>query len=571
MNPLIIPPGQSPNKNFCICLEKELGLHPIISDLLVQKGIHSPEQAKTYLYPDFHSLTDPFRLKGMETCVHRIYNALIQKEKIMIFGDFDADGVTATTLLYEFLQLCGANITWYIPHRIDEGYGFQPFHIQMAAKEQIDLLITVDCGISSIHAVELAAKEDMDVIITDHHEPGEVLPKAFSIINPKQKDCPANLDYLAGVGVAFFLIMALRRYFRDKGIWKKIPEPSLLGFLDLFTLGTIADMVPLIKENRALCQAGFRQMCQNPRPGIQALMRVSRLEPSRLDFEDISFRIIPKINAAGRMAHARICVSLLLSKDLSEAHTIANVLDKLNRKRQTIERDIVHTIEKQIRINPAMMHERLLMLWDKNWHPSVLGIAASKLARQYSRPVILLSEENKKMTGSCRSINQINIHKALSANAHLLERFGGHVQAAGLTLTSSNFKKLQTGIRNHLETHYTKEDFIPKFSVDAELLFSDITYSLARQLDQFKPFGIANPEPLFLIRNAKVASSYLLKGNHRKMTLQHEKGSMGNPIEALHFNVKNTEQLPMAFDQMVCRLKINKFKTSDVQLTVESV
>ncbi len=300
-------------------------------------------------------------------------------------------------------------------------------------------------------------------------------------------------------------------------------------------------------------------------------MNVCRLDPSRLDFEDLSFKLIPRINAAGRMSHARICVSLLLRQNVSDAFSIAEVLDELNHKRQVIEREIVDTIQKKIQSDPGIIHERLLMLWDKDWHPSVLGIAASRLAREYARPVVLLSRKSEQITGSCRSVNQINIHRALSANAHLLEHFGGHTHAAGLTLAADNFEPLLAGMQQHLVSHYTQEDFLPKITIDAELAFSDITCSLARELHQLKPFGVGNPEPLFLIRNAQVASSHILGGIHRKMTLQNTKGSLVRPIEAFHFNLKNTDHLPMAFDEIVCRLKMNKFKQSEVQLTVESV
>ncbi len=571
MNELIISSRHKKDPASCASLEKNMGLHPIIAGLLVQRGITTPEQARAYLHPDFHSLTDPFTLKGMKASVRRVYHALRNQEKIMIFGDFDADGVTATTLLYEFLQICGANITWYIPHRIEEGYGFQVFHVPMAARENIDLIITVDCGISSVEAVDMAGKEDIDVIITDHHEPGSSLPQAFAVIDPKQKDCPSGLDYLAGVGIAFFMAMALRKYFRDKGLWQEIPEPSLLRFLDLFAMGTIADMVPLIRENRVLCQAGLRQISRHPRPGLRALMKVCRLDPSRLDFEDLSFRMIPRINAAGRLSHARICVSLLLHPNLSDAFSIADVLDELNRRRQVIEREMVESIQRKIQSEPGLLHERLLMLWEKGWHPSVLGIAASRLAREYARPVVLLSRKDKTITGSCRSVNQIDIHRALSANAHLLDHFGGHAHAAGLTLSLDNFEPLLESLKNHFDSHYTQEDFLPKLIVDAELSFSDITGSFARELDQLKPFGMENPEPLFLLRDAKVASSHILGGSHRKMTLQNTKGSLVRPIEAFHFNVQNIDHLPMVFDEMVCRVKINKFKPSEVQLTVESV
>lgn len=552
-------------------LARELGCHPVTAGLIWNRGFTTVESARFFLNPDFSRLTDPFAMKGMQPAVERIYRAVINREKILIFGDFDADGVTATALLYEFLSRVEAQVTWYIPHRIKEGYGLLPDHIQMAAGRAVDLIITVDCGISSEDAVAAAAAEDMDVIITDHHEPGTDLPGALAIVDPKQPDCPSGLSFLAGVGVAFFLVMGLRKFFREKALWDTYPEPQLLPFLDLFAMGTIGDMVPLVNENRVLCMTGIRQMRTAPRPGIQALAKAARIDLNRMDSDDISFRMVPRINAAGRMSHARICVSLLTSQTLADAENTAFLLDDLNAQRQTIEQEIIAQIERRIQDEPSLLDNRLLMLWDDHWNPSVLGIAASKLARKYVCPVLLLSCNHQTAVGSGRSINHINIHEALTANAHLLEKFGGHAMASGLTLSPDRLKELESGLQDHLNTRYAPADFSKTLTIDAILDPTDISLDLARDLDRLRPFGTDNPEPLFLAKRLKVVSSTIIGRSHRKMLLQSADTPAGPAVEAFHFNVPDPLQPPGFYDQLTFRLKLSKFKADTAQMIVEEV
>ena len=496
---------------------------------------------------------------------------MVNREKILIFGDFDADGVTATALIHEFLSRVEAHVTWYIPHRIKEGYGLLPEHIQMAAGRAVDLIITVDCGISSADAVAAAAAEDMDVIITDHHEPGPDLPRALAIVDPKQPDCPSGLSFLAGVGVAFFLVMGLRKYFREKALWNAYPEPQLLPFLDLFAMGTIGDMVPLVNGNRVLCMAGIRQMRTTARPGIQALAKAARIDLKRMDSDDISFKMVPRINAAGRMSHARIGVSLLISQTLADAEKTAFMLDDLNGRRQTIEQEIIAQIERRIQDEPSLLDKRLLMLWDNHWNPSVLGIAASKLARKYVCPVLLLSCNHHTAVGSGRSINQINIHEALTANAHLLDKFGGHAMASGLTLSPDRLKELESGLQTHLNAHYAPADFSKNLTIDAVLDMDDICLNLARDLDRLRPFGTDNPEPLFLAKRLNVVSSTIIGRSHRKMLLKSADCAAGPAVEAFHFNVPDPQQTPVFYDQLAFRLKLSKFKTETPQMIVEEI
>jgi len=552
-------------------LTKGLGCNPILSSLLIGRGITNIDDARFFLNPNYENLPDPFILKDMDKAVKRIFTALKNREKILIFGDFDADGVTSTALLCEFLEYCDANISWYIPHRIKEGYSLQIDHIQMAADQNIDLIITVDCGVSSHDAVKKANFEDIDIIITDHHEPDIHLPLAHAVINPKREDCNSGLDYLAGVGVAFFLVMALRKFLRDQNFWEEIIEPNLSNFLDLFTLGTIGDMVPLIHENRVLCMAGIKKIRQGTRTGLRSIAKICRLDLNKIDSDDISFKIVPRINAAGRMSHARICVSQLINTDRVSTERTASLLDQLNIKRQKVEQEIVNEIEQKILQNPELLHKKLLFLWNDNWNPSVLGIAASKLSKKYYCPVILLSSGKDNAVGSGRSINNINIYNALQKNHSLLEKFGGHKMACGLTVKTINLATLYKNLNQYLEETCSKHDFQKTKFIDAVLDFKDINFDLAKEIDQLRPFGMANPEPLFLCRQINVKSSYLIANKHRKMVLEDASFSNHGQVEAFHFNVENPDALPDFYPEIAFKLKISKFKKNSAQIIIEQV
>jgi single-stranded-DNA-specific exonuclease len=546
-----------------------LNCHPILAALLAGRGIATVSEAQLFLSPTFDLMTDPFTIKDMDEAVQRIYTAVLNREKILIFGDFDADGVTSTALLVDFLEYCGANISWYIPHRIREGYSLQTDHIAMAAEQDIDLIITVDCGVSSHEAVAQAKNEDIDVIVTDHHEPEADLPGAVAVIDPKREDCPAGLNFLAGVGVAFYLAMALRKHFRDQGFWDDKDEPNLMDYLDLFAIGTIGDMVPLVKENRLLCIAGLDKIRHGRRIGLKSLAQTARVDLKKLDSDDISFKIVPRINAAGRVSHARICVSQLTSPDLITADKTALLLDQLNMKRQRIEQEIIADIENRLTDTPSLLDTRLLLLWDRQWDPSVLGIAASKLARKYSRPVILLSADDDLAVGSGRSLNNINIHQALKAHDSLLEKFGGHAMACGLTVKTEQLPLLAQRLNGYMMLNLSTDSLLKTLTIDAVLEFSDITLELAREIDRLRPFGVANPEPVFLCRDATVFSSYIIGGSHRKMILGRKEEPASATIEAFQFNIPDPDDTPTHFPQIAFKLKINKFKANAVQMILE--
>ena len=560
-----------PDQDIVTLLAKGLDCHPLLATLLCARGITNLEKARFFLNPNFENLIDPFLLKDMDKAVERILIAVENKEKILVFGDFDADGVTATALLSDFLEYCDANVSWYIPHRIKEGYSLQPDHIQMAIEQEIDLIITIDCGITSHKAVAKANLEDIDVIITDHHEPGPILPSAMAVIDPKRKDCRSGLGYLAGVGVAFFLVMALRKFFREKNFWEDMPEPNLTDYLDLFAIGTIGDMVPLINENRVLCVAGLKKIKQGTRLGLKFIVQSSRIDLKKIDSDDISFKIVPRINAAGRISHARICVSLLMATDINNAEKTALLLDNLNIKRQRIEQEIVLNIEHRLEKNPDLLEKKLLFLWDDKWNPSVLGIAASKLSKKYYCPVILLSSAGEYAIGSGRSINNINIYQALLESEVLLEKFGGHAMASGLTVKKDNLELLDQNLNRYMEEIYSEKNFLKTMTIDAILDFDDINFTLAKEIDRLRPFGMANPEPVFMCKNIRVKSSHIIGNSHRKMILEKADPRCRHQVEAFHFNITNPDDLPDYYPQIAFKLKINKFQTNAAQIIIEDL
>ncbi|MBF0378927.1 MAG: single-stranded-DNA-specific exonuclease RecJ [Desulfamplus sp.] len=533
-------------------ISRIVGCNQIVAKILVNRGITTPEEAFTFLNPSFQHLTDPFALKDMKKAVERIYTAICNKEKILIFGDFDADGITATVILNEFLNYVEADVSWYIPHRIKEGYSLKLHHIEMAVKQKCDLIITVDCGSDSYDAVKRAIREDIDIIITDHHEIRGFRPPAFAVINPKRADCDSGLEHLAGVGVAFYLITALRSYLREKEFWEEICEPKLIEYTDLFAIGTIADMVPLKAENRILSKAGISLIKKGKRAGLNSLIKISGIDKPSLNSDDISFKIAPRINAAGRISHSRICVDLLSEKKSAKADQTAFILEELNKKRQDIERWIMEDIERRITLNPNILKKASIVMQDKTWNVGVLGIVASKIAKKYLCPVVLISTAasttssnlsaptdlsnssivapisnnsnttSNYATGSCRSVGNINIHEALSKCSDLLENFGGHFMAAGISIKPENIEKFADRFENEILNIIATNNLnlTPEIVIDATLNIDEITEKLVDEIESLRPYGTENPEPLFYCSDLKVVSSFMIISKHRKMVLE---------------------------------------------------
>jgi len=554
-------------------LSRELNYHPITAAVLVNRDFFTLTDAQGFLNTSLNNLRPPFSLKDMDTAVNRICRAIIENEKILIFGDYDVDGVTAVVILLNFLRYVGADVSYYIPHRIAEGYSIQPMHIsQYARPHQIDLIITADCGSGSHQAVEAAARFGIDMIITDHHNISGDLPSALAVINPRRHDCNAGLQNLAGVGVAFFLLICLRTRLREIGYWDARPEPNLKEYCDLVALGTIADMVPLIEENRILSKTGLDLIKAGHRPGLTALLEASAIRNQSLSAEDIAFRLAPRLNAAGRMDHAARAVDLLMAEDAATAGKTAHTLNLLNRKRQDIEKGILADLQRFIDNNPSLLRRRSLVLYRQGWHAGVLGIVASRMMHNYHRPVVLISLQDGMGKGSARSVEGLNLYDALAACGPFLEGFGGHAMAAGLLIREENIADFQNAFETEIQRTTSPETLVPTLQIDSQLDFAAISDDLIDELELLMPFGAGNPEPLFLARNMKVVNSKIVAKSHRRMILSQASGYTATAIPAIHFNANDEDARKFHFDQIVFRLQWNRWNgKKSAQIVVEDL
>ena len=553
---------------------KILKCSPVTASILVNRKIVSEEDAFCFLNPSLNNMRPPFSIKDMDTAVGRIFTAITNNEKILIFGDYDVDGITATTILFEFFRYAGADVLYYIPHRIKEGYGLQTSHItDYALPNRINLIITVDCGSGSHDAVKMSHEAGIDVIITDHHIISKRLPEALAVVNPKRFDCIAGFDNLAGVGVVFVLIICLRKFMRDMNFWQVLPEPNLKDLCDLVALGTVADSVPLIDENRIFASAGVQVIkTGNNRPGISALLKICHIENSYINSEDIAFKIAPRLNAPGRMEHGKLSVEILTTENLDDAVQMATSLNDLNILRRNVEQKIINDIHAYLAENPGELEKRSLVLSAGDWHEGVLGIVASRLVDNYFRPVVVISTKNGIGKGSARSIPGFDLYEGLSACSDDLVQFGGHSMAAGLKIKLKNIERFKTNFDNAVATGIKPSDFTPKLSIDCELGFDDISDRLIDEIESLTPFGNGNPEPLFIAKNVEVFSSKIVGKNHRSMLLKQSAGKMPKIFNAIHFNALTDAPLKNNFDRIAFRLRWNRWNgQKKVQIIVEEI
>ena len=558
-------------------LSKALNCHPVTAAVLINRKMFTLDEVKRFLDDSLIKLSFPFVFKGMDAAVRRVYQAIEKKEKILIFGDYDVDGITATVLLFEFFQYTGVDVSYYIPHRIKEGYGFKVNHIENYARpENIKLIITVDCGSSSHEAVKKAQDAGIDVIITDHHNISDKLPEAVAVINPKRKDCSSGLEHLAGVGVAFYFLIYLRKYLRNKGFWHALPEPNLKAMCDLVAMGTVADMVPVVAENRILTSAGLEIMNADPRPGIKTIMELCGTKEYTVDAEDISFKLAPRLNAAGRIDHAKTAFDLLLSRDFHKAKKNAVSLNKFNIHRKDIESSMVDEIKQYIKEHPDILNRKTIVLSDwfsaNGWHEGVLGIVASYFMKKYYRPAVFIAVKNGIGKGSGRSPSKINLYGLLSSCSSCLKSYGGHSVAAGLTLDAGQIDNFQKQIENEVNRTYTSKDFVPVVSIDYVLDFDNISDKLISELEQLMPFGTANREPLFMAENICVFSSKIVGEKHRQMLLQQAGSRQNRKFNAIKFNIDTRVPFNDKFEKMAFRLRWNRWNGSKtVQIVVEEI
>ncbi len=543
----------------------------VTASVLVNRNIVSAYDAILFLNSSLKNIRPPFSIKDMDAAVRRIYTAITNHEKILIFGDYDVDGITATTILLKFFHYVGADVSYHIPHRTKEGYSLKVNHIfDHALPNKINLIITVDCGSGSHDAVKAAQDAGIDVIITDHHEISDRLPQAVAVVNPKRHDCTAGFDNLAGVGVAFYLLICLRKHLRDMHFWHNRPEPNLKSLCDLVALGTIADIVPLVDENRILTRSGLNIINSNNRPGIEALMKTCKINKDFADTDDIAFRLAPRLNAPGRIDHARTAVELLTTKNVDTAMQIAQFLNQLNTKRQDIEKKILEQVLEYIEEYPHILKKNVLVFSYERWHEGILGIVASRIVKRCFRPVVLISTKNGVGKGSARSIPGFNIYKGLLACSSCLENFGGHSMAAGLKIKTENISLFQKSLEKAVQEMTEPADFVPKIFIDYELEFDEITNRLIDELESLMPFGTGNPEPLFMARNVRVLSSKIVGKNHRRMRLSQPSSRTDKIFNAIHFNVDTSIPFKKNFDQVAFRLNWNRWNgKKTVQLVIE--
>ncbi len=554
-------------------LSRQLNCHPVTATVLVNRDIRTLTAAREFLAGSLSSIRSPFALKDMDAAVTRLATAIADKEKILIFGDYDVDGVTSTAILLNFLRYAGADVSYYIPHRLTEGYGIQARHIARYARpNKFGLIITADCGSGSHQAVAAARRCGIDVIVTDHHTISDDIPPALAVINPKRRDCAAGLQNLAGVGVAFFLLICLRAHLRETGFWRARAEPNLKAYCDLVALGTVADMVPLVGENRILCQTGLRVINDGRRPGLAALLEAGAVNGPVLDADDIAFRLAPRLNAAGRMDHAARSVELLMAVDREPAVESARILNLLNQKRRLLEKGIFDHIQQFLESNRSLLRRRSLVLSDQNWHAGILGIVASRIVNIYCRPVILITTRDGVGLGSGRSIENLDLHLALESCRDHLEAFGGHSMAAGLKIREENISEFQTAFESAVQRVGHPDDFIPSIRVDRELDFAEITEKLVDELETLMPFGAGNPEPLFMASRVKVLSSRTVGKNHRRLVLRQSSMPNGPILNGIYFNAETTPGQRGDFCRIVFKLRWNRWKgEKTVQLVIEDM
>jgi len=508
-------------------LAAQLGVSPIVADLLVARGYGDADAAKAFLNPSREQLHDPFLMRGMPEAVERVLRAIDQHEPILIYGDYDVDGTTGTAVLLRALRMLGATAGFHVPHRFTEGYGIQQPALEKAAREGYKLVVSVDCGIRAHEPLVWARENGLDIIITDHHLPDEDegSPPALAVLNPNQHGCNYPDKSLAGVGVAFKLVHAL---FRERG-----KEAAVPGFLKMVAIGTVADVAKLTGENRAIVALGLADLPRAINPGLRALIEIAGCgDDSEMTAYDLGFRIGPRINAAGRMDAARAVVELFQANEKEEARRLAEHLDTRNRERMEAQREIFNrAIEEFESSGTDMSLCYAAVIAGDDWHRGVIGLAASKIAEKLNRPCVVISLDGDTGHGSARSIEAYHLFDGLTSCRDLLEKFGGHSHAAGLSIRRDRIEEFRRRLNEHAASCLTEDDLAPSLSIDAELDATELGFQLSKDLRSLEPFGAGNPRPVFVTRRFRVLSEpQIIKEQHLKLRVS---GANDRPMEAI--------------------------------------
>jgi single-stranded-DNA-specific exonuclease len=514
----------------------------LVARILLNRGLAAADDILAYLDPSLERLNPPFGLPDLEAAAARLGLAVRRKETVAVYGDYDADGLTATAVLHQFLQELGVDCLPYIPDRLTQGYGLKLEALKELAGKA-SLMVTVDCGISDAQEVAWAMAQGLEVIITDHHEIPPELPPALAVINPKRPGHTYPFVDLAGVGVALLLASGLRAELRAEGWFSQRPEPNLRSYLDLVALGTAADVVPLVGENRIIVRQGLKVLEESRRPGIIALKEVAQLEGKPISYQDVVFRLAPRLNAAGRMGQARAALELLLSDDLAQARIQARYLHNLNRQRQALEEEVLKQARALIR-RTGLAARPVLVLAAEDWHPGVIGIVAARLAEEYHRPAALVSLKNGRGRGSARSIEGFHLFQGLNACSQSLHKYGGHAAAAGFEMAADQVPALQDLLEQAFEAQMGLKPPRPTLKVDAQAELPDLNAAFYKHLETLRPFGPGNPAPVVVCLGVDCLGSRVVAERHLKVQL----AQGGNVLEAIAFDMAAAHPLTGPLD-----------------------
>ncbi len=490
-------------------LSAALNVEMVIAKLLVQRGISTYNDARAFFRPRLSDLHDPFLMKDMRKAVERIEKAIANQEKVIIYGDYDVDGTTSVALMYQFLKKRIKDLQYYIPDRYSEGYGISPKSIEYATSENVSLVIVLDCGIKAVEKIEGAKKQGIDFIICDHHNPGEEVPKACAVLDPKQKDCNYPFKDLSGCGVGFKLCQAFCEQ-------NDVPIQELYDLLDLVVVSIASDIVPVTGENRILAYYGLKKLASNPCLGLKTIIQYSSLNGNDISISDIVFKIGPRINASGRIEHGKKSVAIMVVEDEKEAMELGDEINSYNEIRKTLDRDITQEALDMIQNNEYTQNNKSTVLYNRDWHKGVVGIVASRITEYYYRPTVILTESNGMATGSARSVKEFDLYEAIGQCSDLLESYGGHMYAAGLTMKIENIPAFAKRFEKIVTESITKAQQIHTIDVDAKIQLSDITPKFYRVLKQFAPFGPHNMTPVFVTEDVLDSGSSRLVGKNEE-------------------------------------------------------
>ena len=548
-------------------LGEKLGLSPILAQLLIARGITTESAAKRYFRPQLADLINPFLMKDMDVAVDRINDAMGRKERIMVYGDYDVDGCTSVALVYKFLQQFYSNIEYYIPDRYEEGYGLSTKGIEYAHKQDVKLIIILDCGIKAFDEINYAKTLGIDFIICDHHVPDDTMPNAVAILNPKRPDDTYPFKHLCGCGVGFKLMQAFAKN-------NNIPFSRLISLLDFCAVSIAADIVPVTDENRILAYHGLKQINQNPNIGLKAIIDVCGLQGREISMSDIIFNIGPRINASGRMENGKMSVDLLVEKDYLNALQKAHQIDTYNEQRKDIDKQMTEEANQIVARLESQKHQSAIVIYDENWKKGVIGIVASRLTEMYFRPTVVICRDGELATGSARSVTGFDVYSAIKSCSDLLINFGGHTYACGLTLRWTDVPEFCRRFHEYVEENILPTQIEPTLDIDAEIDFKDINKRLHNDLKRFAPFGPCNTKPIFCTRGVYDYGTSKVVGReqeHIKLELVDSKSS--NVINGIAFGqsasaryIKSKRSFSIAYT-----IEENIYKRGTMQLQIEDI